>query len=304
MGTINSAEEQGIREELVKSVPRGLHVDAEAMFPKLSGFGVEKKNRARLKLIEQHKDLLAKITNENEEIRTISPGIVNISWETFFMGVWAQFINRTLLVLTNDRLLLVHLNGKKAESFVNQVSLQAIKKFSSGLFSAKIQLGKGSISISGMPGAEKKQFAKLIKKNVSARGGVQHLCAKCFGLHAKHVLRCSHCQAEFKLPKTAALRSLILPGLGDFYLGHKALAVLEMFGSVITWIIALTLIVGGIDSGDPIVGVGSGLFILILANGFDAALTHAQAKKGLMALDGQLGGREAGFQRMSANQVD
>lgn len=58
------------------------------------------------------------------------------------------------------------------------------------------------------------------------------------------------------------MRPLILPGLGDIYLGHRALGVLELIGSLFVWLIVITSLLAG--------GEGSlemAIFLLVIYNG-------------------------------------
>ena len=68
------------------------------------------------------------------------------------------------------------------------------------------------------------------------------------------------------------LRSLLFPGWGDIYLGHRVLGCLELAGSVMVWSIVLLLFAAG--------DIGTGLFLLVIVNGMDALLTRHMARKG------------------------
>jgi len=67
--------------------------------------------------------------------------------------------------------------------------------------------------------------------------------------------------------------SLLLPGLGDLYLGHRLLGILEIMGSVLVW---------GIVILNFLEGKYAILTLLVLVNGTDAFLTYHMAKKGYM----------------------
>jgi hypothetical protein len=68
--------------------------------------------------------------------------------------------------------------------------------------------------------------------------------------------------------------------LGDLYLGHRFLGVLEMLGSVIVWIVVITSVLqGGIEN------LIIALIIMVLYNGLDGLLTYHMAKKGYMLAD-------------------
>jgi hypothetical protein len=291
MDTNLDSTARAARAELEAKLPKEVAVDFEALFPKLTGWGVAKRNRLRAELLARLAPVLRAALKPSEKVLLMSQGIVNLWWEQMFMGAWAGLINRTALVLTNERLLLVHLSGKEPESFVNQVPRAAFKKVKAGLFSLVLKLGKGQIVLSGVPGAEKKTLRDALPVNQQAQGGLEYLCSTCFAMHTTHVEVCSRCGVQFKSPRTEALRSLLLPGLGDFYLGHRSLAVMEMMGSLVTWAVVIALIAGSAGKLDVIL---LAVVILALANGTDGAVTHAQGKKGLMSLDGKLAGPQPG----------
>jgi hypothetical protein len=67
---------------------------------------------------------------------------------------------------------------------------------------------------------------------------------------------------------------LFLPGLGDFYLGHKALGIMEVMGSVMVWLVAAVWLLTG--------GLIMAAFVLLFYNGMDGMLTYHMARKGYM----------------------
>lgn len=276
------------RSQLEAQLPPGLPLDFESTFPKLTGLGVRKRNRKKVELLHKLHPMLDRILVDGERVQFVGQGIVNLSWELIFMGIWAQLINKTALVLTDRRLLLFHLSGDEPESYVNQIPRASIKKVS-GLFSLHIKLARGAVSVSGVVGADKKSLKQLVSKNPQARGGKEFLCSSCFEVHRAHTESCGHCGAEFKSPRTAALRSLLLPGLGDLYLGHRWLAVIEMVGAAFVWFLVILLLIGGPEAGDLLPRLLLAGFLLVFTNVLDAALTLAQGRKGLMSINGELG---------------
>ena len=71
------------------------------------------------------------------------------------------------------------------------------------------------------------------------------------------------------------LRSLILPGWGDIYLGHRLLGCFELLGSCFIWLfVILSLLSGHPD------GLIPAFFLLLVYNGIDSILTYFMAHKG------------------------
>jgi hypothetical protein len=71
------------------------------------------------------------------------------------------------------------------------------------------------------------------------------------------------------------LKSLVLPGWGDIYLGHRLLGFFEVLGSLFVWLIFFGLLMGGLAENITI-----GLFLLVFYNGADSLLTYYMARKG------------------------
>ncbi len=106
---------------------------------------------------------------------------------------------------------------------------------------------------------------------------LENLCPSCFSPLKKDLVSCPNCRKHFKEQEKAFLKSLILPGWGDIYLGHRALGILELVGSIIVWVTIVPFLLSGK------VGV---MFIplvfLISYHGLDGLLTYHMAKKGYM----------------------
>lgn len=71
------------------------------------------------------------------------------------------------------------------------------------------------------------------------------------------------------------LKSLILPGWGDIYLGHRLLGYIEVLGALFVWLIFFDLLMSGLAE-DLIIG----LLLLVFYNGADSMLTYCMTRKG------------------------
>ena len=112
---------------------------------------------------------------------------------------------------------------------------------------------------------------------VSGDKALECLCPVCYTGLPGYTDACQVCGATFKSARKAALRSLLLPGWGDWYLGHRLLGGLELIGSLFVWSVVLSqLAQGGAENA------GVAAFILLFYNGFDALLTRHMARKGVM----------------------
>jgi hypothetical protein len=82
----------------------------------------------------------------------------------------------------------------------------------------------------------------------------------------------------------------MFPGLGDFYLGYRKYAMLEIIGATLLWALFLsTLVPALIAKGIEGALVAGPLFALLAVIHIgDALLTRAKARTGLHSKDGRL----------------
>jgi hypothetical protein len=195
--------------------------------------------------------------------------------------------NRYALIATNQRLLMINTNHRmtKPAHYVYQMPYSNIKKVERGLFRRNIVLvpkkGKRKIFTS-MTAYLSAEMSKFIRNHIDSATPVgtpatilTDLCPACFAVLEKSLSNCTTCAAEFKTPKKAMLKSLVLPGWGDIYLGHRLLGLIEVLGSLFIWLIFFGLLMSGLAQ-DLIIG----LFLLVFYNGADSLLTYYMARKG------------------------
>ncbi len=245
-------------------------------------------NKLKVKLLDLVKPVVDRLLDEGEQVTGIAAGLGYYPLEILLgNGVLTMLYNRYVLVATDRRLLAVNTNYRltKPAHYLFQFPYGDIKKVSNGLFGTSLILkrkqGKQRI-FTGF----KRALAKEIKLWISDRIGSEHagapseklqdnLCPSCFVPLPAKLNACPHCRAPFKTPKSAALRSLLLPGWGDIYLGHHVIGGFELLGGVIIWLLALSMMFGDEAGGSAI-----GVIVLIFFNGMDALLTLHMAKKG------------------------
>jgi hypothetical protein len=170
----------------------------------------------------------------------------------------------------------------KPAHYLIQIRYEEIKKVRRGLFRTNIVLDrkKGKRRVfTGMKSylsAELQRFFEgKIDPNASLNDDAplrEHICPACFEPLPAKLESCNKCMAAFKTPKKAMLRSLVLPGWGDIYLGHRVLGFLELIGALMVWFIVIALFADG--------AIATGVFFLVFCNGLDALLTLHMARKG------------------------
>jgi hypothetical protein len=206
----------------------------EAIFPDRAGWGVKKNNRRRLKYLGLAAPLLQRMLWNMETIEYASIGTYVSTAEMFSGGVWAQFLNYNLILLTNYRLIFINTDtkGNPKQMFLHQVRFDRIKQIKIGLlgsFQLKLMDGK-VIQYQGINKRDRVKLKQGLDRVLALAppnygpadgadpGAYENLCTNCFRAVPRDTYTCPYCQAGFRTPGQAALRSLILPGLGDLYL--------------------------------------------------------------------------------------
>lgn len=260
----------------------------EILTPNKKGDFKTGQNTFKVKILGAVKDVVENMLRKDEVVMRIAAGTAYYPVEIFFGNGWLTMLyNRYALVATNQRLLMINTNHRmtKPAHYVYQMPYSNIKKVERGLFRKNIVLvpkkGKRKFFTS-MTTYLSAEMSKFIRSHIDSATPVgtpasmlTDLCPACFTALEKSLSNCTTCAAEFKTPKKAMLKSLILPGWGDIYLGHRLLGFIEVLGSLFIWLIFFGLLMSGLAQ-DLIIG----LFLLVFYNGADSLLTYYMARKG------------------------
>ena len=281
---------------LISTYPELQYLDSDKLVleeiftPSKKGSYKTKSNKLNLKILKAIHGTLDRMLQSDEQVIQLGKAMAYYPAEIIFgNGYLTMMYNYYAVVATNQRLLFINVNSKisKPTHYYFQIPYGGIKKVTTGLFGTSLilsrQKGKRRI-FTGMKRYMAKAFQQLIrdrqplaKDAKSVKAIAEDLCPSCFIPLAKNLLKCPKCKNSFKKPATAFLRSLLLPGLGDIYLGHRLLGSLELLGSVVVWGIVIFSVLQG-DQASLIIA----LVILAIYNGFDGLLTRHMARKGYM----------------------
>ena len=244
-----------------------------------------RRNSFKIKILKSVKPMLDRMLTDGECVLRIAFGTAYYPLEIFLGNGWLTMLyNRYALVATNHRLIMINTNHRmtKPSHYLFQARYEEIKMVKRGLFRSNIVLerkrGKRRVftAMKRYLSAEMHQFIQdRIDPERVLEGEAQlkeQLCPACFEALPAKLDECSQCAAAFKTPKKAIIRSLILPGLGDIYLGHRVLGILELTGSLMVWSIVIALLATG--------EIAPAVFLLVICNGVDALLTLYMARKG------------------------
>ncbi|MFZ0449335.1 MAG: zinc-ribbon domain-containing protein [Desulfatiglandaceae bacterium] len=249
-----------------------------------------RRNREVAKILKSIHLPLGKMLEDGERVSKICWGTAYYPLEIIFgNGFLTMIYNRYAMAATDRRLLFINTNYrlKKPTHYFFQLPFQDIKKVKRGIFGGSLTFYKlkgRRRHFTGVRSRLSKGFKQYVSEKIGIgipdkpkRGQPEELCPSCFSPLEQGLVRCTHCWAGFKVPRKALLRSLILPGLGDYYLGHRSLGILEMMGSAIVWFVIVSLLLTGAAVNMAIAAV-----LLLWVNGSDGLFTYYMAKKGYM----------------------
>lgn len=217
------------------------------------GWYARRRAAARLRLLKKLDAKLTRILHPGEKVCFVTKGSMASKAERFFAGhAVAYHINLRALVFTTERVILVHIGiFSKPHALVSELSYGAIRKLSStwsGFCEVKLANGK-THRFSGVPRADRKFLREFLSKMIpgnadeaasglsAASDGLVHLCPHCYTALPGRPRACVRCGGGIKAASTAALLSFGLPGLGNWYLGHRWFAVFEMIGAAMLWVV-------------------------------------------------------------------
>jgi len=225
-----------------------------------------------------------------EVVRFVTNGARQLAWGLLTAGSMNPLTNRATFVLTDKRILLIHTNARQRPClFASHLPLERVEHTTGRHSYIFIRSGREQLMFHGRR-KETKHLRSLLRSTPVDEGGWQNLCPRCFVAIDGAPETCPRCSEPFKSPKKAALRSLFFPGLGDFYLGYRGYALVQMAGALFLWALFITVLVPAIDAwGFSGVRIAApALAFVALVHGGDALLTGAKARTGLHSCDGKL----------------
>ena len=280
-------------EDLLDNPSESSPYEYSMMFAR-DGWLARKRSAKRFKLLKGIDPKLQRILRAGERVYFVTTGTTATLSEQFFVGWAALYINRRALVFTTERIILLQIDRRgRPRELVSQMpvaALASVRATWTGTCRVKL-LNREVHNFQHVPRTDRKFVAKLlgdIAQGTTApfsRGqGVEHLCPHCFTSVPGWPDSCPTCSGEFKSERAAMLRSLAFPGLGDWYLGHRAFAGFEMLGSAFLWLVLVVApLLASFDPEaeplDPTYWVTAAVIIGI-GHAVDAVMTRHFARKG------------------------
>jgi hypothetical protein len=245
-------------EQLPRIVPRDtFFVREDTLYTNHKGVEKTSLRKRADKALALLKDVLAKALGPDEVVLYVAPVSAPVSTlEQLTLGWAAYYISRSMLVVTNRRLLDFRVKGKTFGGWVWGRALRSIHlgdiaeaKASGGLFggSLKLRYHDGTKEkYWQIKGVDTRKFRLLFDKllpgsvgeNTPARAPVS-LCPNCVAALTPGQERCTQCQLAFATEREVVRRSILFPGGGYFYVGQTGLGVLDAY---VEWLIIAVLV--------------------------------------------------------------
>lgn len=251
-----------------------------------SSLAARRRSKWKFKMLQRISPKLRRIMWEGEKVRYLSRGIRFSFWESYFAGWVAQLINRRAIVVTDRRIILIQIDRRsRAKELVEHIQYSAIRKVGRTILgNTRLLLNNGrKTAFAYIPRADRQFVAKLVTYThdhlEASAAGVEHLCPHCFVAIEGFPRACAACGGDFKSVRTATLRSLLFPGLGDWYIGHRLLAGFEIAFVALLW---LTVLIPTEEYPVTAASIlGSGLVLFMFVHIPDAFLTRYIARRGV-----------------------
>ncbi|PXA04907.1 hypothetical protein DDZ13_02785 [Coraliomargarita sinensis] len=279
-------------DELFDMTIEGSPYDFEQMLPieKRGQRSLAKKKLKQLKVLDP---VIRGMLHEGEEVIYLTDGVKVHSAEQLFIGWLMYYYNHNAFIFTNERILLIHVIKKtKLGKFVGAIRYEDLLKVKTS-FTGSLRIkfrNKKQVLFTRVAGQDRKfikEFLVPLVENSAATVDkqapmIQDLCPACYQkVDDKNASECPSCQCGFRTPRQAAIRSLILPGLGDIYLG-SALGYLEAAFMLFLWTGNIFGSIELIREGEEPAAVWiSTLIFLGIIHLLDAAKSHYVARKGI-----------------------
>jgi hypothetical protein len=258
--------------------------------PNRKGHYQNRQNKYKLKILNAVSGVLARALRGGERVVGIGKGTAWYPAEILLgNGILTMLYNVYAIVCTDERILLVNTDYRmtRPTHYLFQMAygdLTGVKRgriFGSLVISRRTGRRRVFTGVRHYLAKELEQTIRerlaVVKPIPHKQGSFDHLCPSCFHVLDKGLKDCPYCRASFKRPRAAVLRSILLPGWGDIYLGHRVLGILELCGSIVIWVLAISMFLHGAE-GNLILP----LVIILLYYVIDGLLTHHMAKKGYM----------------------
>ncbi|MDP2497442.1 MAG: hypothetical protein Q8W44_05535 [Candidatus Palauibacterales bacterium] len=246
-------------------------------------------SRGKLRLLRGIDEELREMLGEDEEVYFLSSGSDTSGLEAWVLGWWLYLLFRRAIVLTDRRILFLQIDvrgrPKELRSQLRYPAIAGVGKTLLGRAEFELQNGETEV-LAFAPRRDADRIREITGEmrmmpagSAARTGGVEHLCPHCHAVVEGRPDRCSTCGGSFGSARRAAGLSLLLPGLGDHYLGHRWYAAVEAAVSLLLWLLFAIIVTAAEASASTVLLAGGVVFAVV--HGLDAAATWYVGRKAL-----------------------
>jgi hypothetical protein len=209
------------------------------------GFWARRASQRRFILLKKIDLALRSMLRPRERVLFLTSGVSYSFWESYFLGLPMYFLNRRAIALTSQRFLLIQISFRgRPKALRSQIGLDAVERLArTGLSNTLVRVSSGQRYVfSYIPKADRKTLVAVFQSANAAlprsdrSRAMEHLCPHCYAEVAGYPAACPECRGALKSATKAGLLSLLFPGLGDLYLGHKGMATFELVVVALIWL--------------------------------------------------------------------
>jgi hypothetical protein len=249
-------------------------------------WAARRRSRTKFRLLKLVDAKLQAMLEDGERVRYITQGCDVSFWESYVLAWLVYFLNRRAIVVTSRRILLLQVAWRDSPlELVAQLRYSAIVRVTrTFLGNTRLHLGNARTCVFAyVPKADRRFLQSLVKWTGQRMGqehiGFEDLCSHCYTVVAGQPERCASCGGTFKSSRRAALLSLAFPGFGDWYLGHRKFALLEIVTAALIWLVVLMPAPN--ETFTTLARLVMAVFVVLFVHGADALATRYIARKGL-----------------------
>lgn len=265
------------------------HIEDPALsyrFPEIfAGGGRSRAARERLRLLKELEGPLAGILDDGESVLFLCRAACFHAAEAWLMGGWVWLLTRRAVIVTTRRVLLLEIDRRgRLLALGSQFRREAVASVKGALGPVQIRFQDGdSLRISLISAADSKRLRRLLGTEIereaaprSAVRGLEHLCPHCRAVLHGVPESCPHCRGAFRSPARAAWLALLLPGLGEWYLGNRLVGAYQAGSMLLVWGI---LIASPVPRTAPFLAGLAAAALFVVGHGLQALVTGFVARK-------------------------
>jgi hypothetical protein len=236
------------------------------------------------------------VLEDGEKILYLLPALhVPKILEQFGFGVWWSMFFRTMLVLTDQRLIEITTpDWKRIGTKTCSYPWPQVGKIKLSMGTLTVAPARGRTQKWKLPVRGDRKLLKLLTPKLRELLPIDihapqttplWLCPKCGAATESHPKVCAQCGTQFKTSGLAAGLALAFPGAGLFYAGHPALGLFDLFGELVVYVFIAGIFLTATSPGAAIGAAIAGLFFFGLTKLESAHLSTTLVKRTVPVTD-------------------